>query len=237
MYILHQSDTHFVSSKVIMCWHLIKKKSIRNIIWLILRKVRGFEVSDFFFSLKTVSSLRILLRWMLQRIAVHYIFPSDGRGLVQMTGNGTGRRPPALWTTYFSWWPIQILVQGEHGAPSSILLHIYKTEENDNNVLAPQRWSPLNHTNSRWRSYLLPCWTWFSHPAITAGVKPGGALWPCGSSSSIIRADGCFCWPTCLRLLEVDESEGKQEAAAWNGGTVAHWEAQWELGHYPGQVQ
>lgn len=65
-------------------------------------KVRGFEVSEFFFSLKTVSSLRILLRRMLQRIAVHYTFPRNGRGLTKMTGNGTGRAPPALWTTYFS---------------------------------------------------------------------------------------------------------------------------------------
>lgn len=32
-------------------------------------------------------------------------------------------------------------------------------------------------------------------------------------------------------------SEGKQAAAAGDGGTAAHWEPQYELGHYPGQVQ
>lgn len=38
-------------------------------------KIRGFEMPDFFFTLKIVSSLRILLRGILQRIAVHYTFP------------------------------------------------------------------------------------------------------------------------------------------------------------------
>lgn len=39
-------------------------------------KSKGFVVSEFFFSLKIVSSLRILLCGMLQRIAVHYTFPT-----------------------------------------------------------------------------------------------------------------------------------------------------------------
>lgn len=66
-----------------------------------VRKVRRSEVSEFFFSLKIVSSLRILLCGMLQRFAVHYTFPNDDGGLVQMTGIGTGRGSPAVWTIYF----------------------------------------------------------------------------------------------------------------------------------------
>lgn len=69
--------------QLIMCLtSLVKKKkkilnySIRDIIWLIVRKVKGFDMSEFFFSLKIVSSLRILLCGMLQRIAVHYTFPT-----------------------------------------------------------------------------------------------------------------------------------------------------------------
>lgn len=63
-------------------------------------KTKGSEVSEFFFSLKIVSSLRILLCEMLQRTPIHYT-PNDDRGLVHMTGSGTGRGSHAVWTIYF----------------------------------------------------------------------------------------------------------------------------------------
>lgn len=67
--------------QLIMCLPNPAKKiySISEVVWLMVRKIRGFEVSDFFFSLKIVSSLRILLCGMLQRIAVHYTFPAMTR--------------------------------------------------------------------------------------------------------------------------------------------------------------
>lgn len=89
----------------------------------------------------------------------------------------------------------------------------------------------ITQTYSRWRLYLLPCWTWFSWWWIItvgqSGVQPGSGMKPCESSSTITQADGSFCWPTCSHLLEVDESSDEWREA---GGGSLRWRHSGTLG-------
>lgn len=162
-YILYQFGTHFVSSSWCAFPAPLKKSKLQykghNMIngeekkWI--RGVRAFLLFE-----DSLITENITL-WNASEDCHPLHFPNVDRGLVHMTGNGTGRGSPSVWTIY-SWLPIQSFSVGITGC---FIMNIAIWLRNDEalkqrreltHFTCKESFSSVNH----FILYLMTGWGW-----------------------------------------------------------------------------